>query len=416
MFDCTIIGGGIVGLATALSLSRKQPGLQILLLEKEDQLAQHQTGRNSGVIHSGIYYKPGSFKARFAKAGSRSMVEFCQQHQLKHDVCGKVIVACEEAELPLLDNLYKRGLENGLAITRLSPEQVREIEPNVRSIAGLKVPTTGIVSYRQVTQKYCDLFKAADGTVHLGSRVLAIRPQASGYHIESTTGDFETRFVINCTGLHSDRVTRLAGVDPKMRIVPFRGEYYELVPGKRHLVNTLIYPVPNPAFPFLGVHFTRMIDGSVHAGPNAVLAFKREGYFKTDFNLRDTLGTLTYPAFWQLARKHWDEGYKEIHRSLSKAAFVRSLQRLIPAVQSEDLVPCAAGVRAQALGDDGKLIDDFHIISGPNSLHVCNAPSPAATASLEIGKYISEQVPVLARTGVPASTNAPDGVIRRPLE
>jgi (S)-2-hydroxyglutarate dehydrogenase len=405
-FDCTIIGGGIVGLATAFILGRKQPGLRILLLEKEKALAQHQTGRNSGVIHSGIYYKPGSFKAKFATSGSNSMVEFCQEHGLKHDVCGKVIVACEEAELPLLENLYQRGLQNGLTLSRLTPEQVREIEPNVRSIAGIKVPTTGIVSYRRVSEKYCELVRAQGGTVQLGNRVLGLRSTSSGYSIEATSGSFESRFIINCAGLHSDRVARMTALDPKMRIVPFRGEYYELVPEKRHLVNTLIYPVPNPAFPFLGVHFTKMIDGSVHAGPNAVLAFKREGYYKTDFNLRDTVETLTYPAFWSLAKKHWDEGYKEIHRSFSKAAFVRSLQRLIPAVQSEDLVPCAAGVRAQALGTDGKLIDDFHIITGPNSLHVCNAPSPAATASLEIGKYVAAQVPDLQPLSVSASQPA----------
>jgi (S)-2-hydroxyglutarate dehydrogenase len=396
-FDCTIVGGGIVGLATALMLSEKQPGIKILLLEKEDSLAQHQTGRNSGVIHSGIYYKPGSFKARFAKAGAQSMVEFCREHGLIHQVCGKVIVACEEKELPLLENLYQRGLQNGLQIERLTPEQVGEIEPNVRCLAGLRVPTTGIVSYRQVSEKYRALVEARGASVRLGTRVLEIIPRSGGFSVETADGSFQTRFLVNCAGLHSDRVARLAGTDPKMRIVPFRGEYYELVPEKRHLVKTLIYPVPNPDFPFLGVHFTKMIDGSVHAGPNAVLAMKREGYFKSDFSLRDSIDTLTYGAFWKLAGKHWDEGWKEIYRSFSKAAFVRSLQRLIPSVQAEHLVPCAAGVRAQALGIDGKLIDDFHIVPGENTLSVCNAPSPAATASLEIGKYIAEKVPVLSK-------------------
>jgi (S)-2-hydroxyglutarate dehydrogenase len=394
-FDCTIVGGGIVGLATALMLSKKQPGIKILLLEKEDSLAQHQTGRNSGVIHSGIYYKPGSFKARFAKAGAQSMVEFCREHGLNHQVCGKVIVACEEKELPLLENLYQRGLQNGLQIDRLTSEQVREIEPNVRCLAGLRVPTTGIVSYRKVSEKYRELAETRGASIRLGTRVLEIISRWGGFAVETSDGSFETRFLVNCAGLHSDRVARLGGTDPKMRIVPFRGEYYELVPEKRHLVNTLIYPVPNPDFPFLGVHFTKMIDGSVHAGPNAVLAMKREGYFKTDFSLRDSVETLTYGAFWKLAGKHWDEGWKEIYRSFSKAAFVRSLQRLIPEVQSEDLVPCAAGVRAQALGEDGKLIDDFHIVEGENSLNVCNAPSPAATASIEIGRYIAEKIPVL---------------------
>jgi (S)-2-hydroxyglutarate dehydrogenase len=404
MFDCTIIGGGVVGLATAYSLSRAQPGLKVLLLEKEEQLAQHQTGRNSGVIHSGIYYKPGSFKARFAKAGSQSMVEFCREYGLKHNVCGKVIVACDEAELPLLENLYQRGLQNGLSVTRLTAEEVRDIEPHVQCLAGLRVPSTGIVSYREVSKKLSTLFLEQGGEIQLDSRVLEIRKSHSIHHIDATTGSYESRFIVNCAGLHSDRVARMDGTDPKMRIVPFRGEYYELVPEKRHMVNTLIYPVPNPDFPFLGVHFTKMIDGSVHAGPNAVLALKREGYFKKDINLRDSYETLTFPAFWKLARKHWDEGYKEIHRSLSKAAFVRSLQRLIPGVQTQDLVPCAAGVRAQALGDDGKLIDDFHIISTPDSMHVCNAPSPAATASLEIGRYIAERIPTFRREMASAQT------------
>ncbi|HVK59557.1 MAG TPA: L-2-hydroxyglutarate oxidase [Candidatus Kapabacteria bacterium] len=396
MFDCTIIGGGIVGLATAYSLTRAQPGIKVLLLEKEEKLAQHQTGRNSGVIHSGIYYKPGSFKARFAKAGSHSMVDFCREHGLKHDVCGKVIVACDPTELPLLENLYQRGQQNGLNISRLTAEQVREIEPHVSCIAGLRVPTTGIVSYREVSKTLAKLFQEQGGTLETGVRVVELQSSDRAHYIGTTTGSYESRFLINCAGLHSDRVTRMGGTDPKMRIVPFRGEYYELVPEKRHLVKTLIYPVPNPEFPFLGVHFTKMIDGSVHAGPNAVLALKREGYFKTDFNIRDSIETLTYGAFWNLARRHWGEGWKEIHRSFSKAAFVRSLQRLIPAVQSDDLVPCAAGVRAQALGDDGKLIDDFHIIDGRNSLNVCNAPSPAATACLEIGKHIAEKVPHLS--------------------
>ncbi|HEX7860402.1 MAG TPA: L-2-hydroxyglutarate oxidase [Verrucomicrobiae bacterium] len=396
MFDCTIIGGGIVGLATAYSLTRAQPGIKVLLLEKEEQLAQHQTGRNSGVIHSGIYYKPGSFKARFAKAGSQSMVEFCREHGLKYDVCGKVIVACDQAELPLLENLYQRGLQNGLNITRLTAEQVREIEPRVACIAGLRVPATGIVSYRQVSAKVAELFREEGGTLEMGERVVELERRGNTHHVETNRAAYTSRFVINCAGLYSDRVARMSGTDPKMRIVPFRGEYYELVAEKRYLVKTLIYPVPNPEFPFLGVHFTKMIDGSVHAGPNAVLALKREGYFKTNFSLRDSIETLTYGAFWKLAGRHWDEGWKEIHRSFSKAAFVRSLQRLIPEVRSEDLVPCSAGVRAQALGDDGKLIDDFHIIAGEHSLNVCNAPSPAATASLEIGRYIAEQVPSLA--------------------
>ena len=394
-FDCTIIGGGIVGLSTALILGRRQPGLSILLLEKEPDLALHQTGRNSGVIHSGIYYKPGSFKAKFAREGSRTMVEFCQKHGLDHDICGKVIVATEQAELPLLEKLLQRGLENGLNVSRLSAEQVKEIEPHVRCLAGIKVPTTGIVNYRSVALKYAELIKEQGGRVQMGARVERIVQSPHEVAIETNQGAFQTRFFINCAGLHSDRVARMAQADPRAKIVPFRGEYYELVPSAHHLVKGLIYPVPNPDFPFLGVHFTRMIGGGVHAGPNAVLAFKREGYHKTDFSLRDFSETMTYSGFWKLARKNLGEGLMEIRRSLSKALFVKSLQRLIPEVTSADLVASHAGVRAQALLPDGQLVDDFLIIKGDKSLHVCNAPSPAATASLEIGKAIADQVPNL---------------------
>jgi L-2-hydroxyglutarate oxidase len=397
-YDCAIIGGGIVGLATAFTLSRRQPGCSILLLEKEAELAKHQTGRNSGVIHSGIYYKPGSFKAKFAREGSASMVRFCQEHGIPHEVCGKVIVATEPRELPLLENLFQRGLQNGLDVARLSPEQVREIEPHVRCLAGIKVPSTGIVDYSQVCRKYAELFRALNGTLRTKVKVQALRKSGGAHVLETNEGDFEARFLINCAGLHSDRTARLDGLDPGAKIVPFRGEYYELVPEKRYLVKTLIYPVPNPDFPFLGVHFTKMIDGSVHAGPNAVLAFKREGYHKTDFNLRDFLETMGYGGFWKLARRHLGEGLMEIRRSLSNAAFVRSLQRLIPEVQPADVVPAHAGVRAQALMPDGKMVDDFLILKGTNSVHVCNAPSPAATASLEIGTAVVEQIPSLSRS------------------
>lgn len=382
-----------MGLSTAMILGNRCPEARLLVLEKESACAQHQTGRNSGVIHSGIYYKPGSFKARFAREGRLSMVEFCREHGVAHEVCGKVIVATEEAELPLLENLYRRGLENQLHVRKIASEEVKEIEPHVRCLAGIHVPTTGIVSYKEVCRKYEELIQARGGEVKLGTRVERIVENNGQKVLETTRGDFATRFLINCGGLHSDRVARLGGADPGARIVPFRGEYYELTPKKRCLVKTLIYPVPNPDFPFLGVHFTRMIDGSVHAGPNAVLAFKREGYHKTDFNLRDFAETMTYAGFWKLAARHLGEGLGEIHRSLSKAAFVRSLQRLIPEVQANDLVPCHAGVRAQALADDGKLVDDFLIVRGRDSLHVCNAPSPAATASLEIGKAIVAQLP-----------------------
>ncbi len=393
MYDFAIIGGGIVGLSSAMALGKRYPSARILVLEKESQWAFHQTGNNSGVIHSGIYYKPGSFKAKFCRAGSRSMVEFCEEHGIAHEVCGKVIVATEANQLPLLENLYNRGLENGLQVKKISIEQVKEIEPHVRCIAGLQVSTTGIANYKQVCQKYAEIIEIQGGGLRLNTKVERIAASGKNQVLETNKGKFEARFVINCAGLHSDRVAKLGQVDPQAKIVPFRGEYYELIPEKRYLVKTLIYPVPNPEFPFLGVHFTRMIDGSVHAGPNAVLSFKREGYKKTDFDLGDFAEVMTYPGFWKLAAKHADEGIQEMIRSFSKAAFVRSLQKLIPEVQAEDLVPCHAGVRAQALMKDGKLVDDFLIVEGQNSIHVCNAPSPAATSSLEIGKAIVARIP-----------------------
>jgi L-2-hydroxyglutarate oxidase len=393
MYDFAIIGGGIVGLASGMALGKRYPNARILVLEKESNWAYHQTGNNSGVIHSGIYYKPGSFKAKFCRDGSRSMVEFCQQYGIDYEVCGKVIVATEVGQLPLLENLYKRGLDNGLNVTKISAEEVREIEPHVSCLAGIRVPTTGIVNYKQVCQKYADLIKSQGGDLRLNTKVEKISQTSTGIVLETNNGTFETRFVINCAGLHSDRIAKLGQVDPQAKIVPFRGEYYELIPEKRYLVKTLIYPVPNPAFPFLGVHFTRMIDGSVHAGPNAVLSLKREGYKKTDFDLRDFTEVMTFPGFWKLAGKHANEGIQEIIRSFSKAAFVRSLQKLIPEVKAEDLVPTHAGVRAQALMSDGKLVDDFLIVKGKNATHVCNAPSPAATSSLEIGKAIASAIP-----------------------
>ena len=392
-YDYAVIGGGIVGLSTAMQLAQQYPHARILMLEKEASPAQHQTGRNSGVIHSGIYYKPGSYKARFAKAGSSSMVAFCREHGIPHEVCGKVIVATREEELQGLDKLFQRGQQNGLAVRKISPEELKEIEPHVRCVGGILVPTTGITNYRKVSQTYLELFLERGGEMMFENEVRQITHRGPTHFIETTKGEYEAKFLINCAGLYSDRVTRLAGQDPGVKIVPFRGEYYELAPNQRHLVKTLIYPVPNPDFPFLGVHFTKMIDGSVHCGPNAVLAFKREGYKKTDFDLRDFCETMSYGGFWRLARKNFGEGMKEIYRSISKAAFVRSLQQLIPEVQAADLVPCEAGVRAQALLNDGGLVDDFLIIRGQNALHVCNAPSPAATASLEIGKAVVAQIP-----------------------
>jgi L-2-hydroxyglutarate oxidase len=321
------------------------------------------------------------------------MVEFCQEHGIDHEVCGKVIVATDEKELPRLENLYKRGFENGIDVKRITPEEVKEIEPHVTCVGGIFVSSTGIVNYKQVCLKYAEIIKQQGGELRLNTKVEKIVTSGNHQVLETNTGTFETRFVINCAGLHSDRVAKMGKADPKAKIVPFRGEYYELTPEKRYLVKGLIYPVPNPDFPFLGVHFTRMIDSSVHAGPNAVLSLKREGYKKTDFNLRDFAEVMTYPGFWKLAAKHADEGIQEIIRSFSKAAFTRSLQKLIPEVQQEDLVPTHAGVRAQALMNDGKLVDDFLIVQGQNSVHVCNAPSPAATSSIEIGKAIVAQIP-----------------------
>jgi L-2-hydroxyglutarate oxidase len=391
-YDYAVIGGGIIGLSTAMHLGQRYPEARILMLEKEGSPAQHQTGRNSGVIHSGIYYNPGSYKARFARAGSSSMVEFCRKNGVPYEVCGKVIVATQEKELPGLDNLFQRGQQNGLPVRKISPQEVNEIEPHVRCLAGIHVPITGITDYIKVSRKYLELFQRQGGEAKFENEVRRITDRGRTHLIETTAGEYETRFLVNCAGLHSDRITRLAGGEPGAKIIPFRGEYYELTPNKRHLVKTLIYPASNPAFPFLGVHFTRMIDGSVHAGPNAVLAFKREGYKKTDFDLRDFCETVSYRGFWRLARKNFGEGMKELHRSISKSAFVRCLQKLIPEIQSADLVQCKAGVRAQALLNDGNLVDDFLIIRGHNAIHVCNAPSPAATASLEIARAIVAQV------------------------
>ena len=393
MYDFAVIGGGIVGLSTAMTLGQQYPNAKILVLEKESRWAFHQTGNNSGVIHSGIYYKPGSYKAKFCRDGAQSMVDFCRSHNIPHEICGKVIIATQEKELPQLETLYQRGLENGLEVARLTKEEVLEYEPHVDCIAGVRVVSTGIADYKQVCQKYAELAGAQGADLRLNTRVNRMVETAAGRVLETNQGRFEAKYVINCAGLQSDRVAKMGNVDPQAKIIPFRGEYYELTPAKRHLVKGLIYPVPNPDFPFLGVHFTRMIDGSVHAGPNAVLSLKREGYKKTDFDLRDFVEVMTFPGFWKLAAKNADEGIQEIIRSFSKAAFVRSLQRLIPEVQMEDVVPTHAGVRAQALMNDGKLVDDFLIIDGKNSMHVCNAPSPAATSSLEIGKAIVDRIP-----------------------
>jgi L-2-hydroxyglutarate oxidase len=392
MYDFIVIGGGIVGLATARNLLQSYPRAKLLILDKESHWAFHQTSNNSGVIHSGIYYKPGSFKAKFCREGNISMTEFCNKYNISHEICGKVIVATKPQELSLLEDLYQRGLANGLKVEKISAEEVKEVEPHVSCIAGLRVFSTGIVSYRQVCQKLVDMIRDDGGELLLKANVTQIKDISEGKEIDTSQGAFTTRMLINCGGLQSDRLAKLGNVDPQVQIIPFRGEYYELKPEKRYLVKTLIYPVPNPNFPFLGVHFTKMIDGSVHAGPNAVLSLKREGYHKTDFDMRDAAEIFSYPGFWKLASKYSKDGIQEIIRSFSKAAFVRSLRQLIPEVTADDLVPTHAGVRAQALKPNGELVEDFLIIKDQKSIHVCNAPSPAATSSLEIGKAIVQEL------------------------
>jgi L-2-hydroxyglutarate oxidase len=392
-FDCIIIGGGIVGLSVAWTILKRKPNARIAVLEKEDGWARHQTGRNSGVIHSGIYYQPGSLKAKLCREGNRRMVEFCQQYGIRYEACGKVIVATKPSEIPLMERLLERGIANGLAARRLTAAQVLELEPHVRCLAGIHVPSTGIVDYACVSRKLAELVASRGGDLRLGTKVLGFRPNGKKVLLETSTDPLSARWIINCAGLHSDRVAKMAGAKPEARIVPFRGEYYELKPESRRLVRNLIYPVPDPSFPFLGVHFTRMIDGSVHAGPNAVLSLKREGYKRTSFDVRDCIDTISYGGFWRLAAKHAKSGLEEFHRSFSVKAFVRSLRRLIPEISASDLVPGGAGVRAQALRPDGSLVDDFLIIQDSSTIHVCNAPSPAATASLEIGRIIAEKIP-----------------------
>ncbi|MFD0828602.1 L-2-hydroxyglutarate oxidase [Neobacillus sp. M.A.Huq-85] len=393
MFDFAIIGGGIVGLSTGMAIYQRFPDAKVVVIEKESAVAQHQTGHNSGVIHSGIYYKPGSFKARFARQGSQSMREFCEIHGIDHDICGKVIVATKQEEIPLLENLHKRGLENGLSIQRIGSDELKEIEPHVRGVGAIRVPMAGIVNYRQVSEKFAEIIVANGGEIQLNTKVEKIHEESDQVSIETSRGTIKANMVINCAGLHSDRVAEAAGYKTDMKIVPFRGEYFKLKPEKRYLVKHLIYPVPNPKFPFLGVHFTRMISGEVDAGPNAVLSFKREGYKKTDFNAKDLAEVLSYGGFWKLAGKFMKEGIEEYVRSFSKKQFTKSLQELIPEIQEDDLIPAPAGVRAQALKYDGNMVDDFNIIMGKRSIHVCNAPSPAATASIEIGKEIVRRIP-----------------------
>jgi len=392
MYNYIIIGGGIVGLATAYALTKAHPESSILILEKESEPASHQTGRNSGVIHSGVYYKPGSKKAELTTRGRDRMMKFCQQFGIIYEQCGKVIVATDEKELHYLDTLAERGKKNGLKVRKISKDELNEIEPHVNGIAALQVPEAGIVNYKEVSETLVDLLKHSGLDILFEQYVTSITSGETKCKVKTSKSTFESGYVINCAGLHSDILATKAGAKLQHRIIPFRGEYYELVKERRDLVKNLIYPVPNPSFPFLGVHFTRMIDGSIHAGPNAVFSFKREGYSKFSFNLSDTWKSLSFPGFWKLVGQHWEEGFSELYRSLSKAEFVKSLQKLIPEVRSEDLIPSPSGVRAQALNPDGTLVDDFLIKYNGRSIHVCNAPSPAATASLEIGDKIAEYV------------------------
>lgn len=389
----TIVGGGIIGLATAYRITQERPDADVTVVEKEPQVGAHQTGHNSGVIHAGVYYRPGSLKARMCVAGNRSMVDFCTEHDIPVEVCGKLIVATEPEELPRLHALHERARANGLDTTLVTGARAREYEPHVAALEALHVPSTGIVDFGAVCRKLAELLEKAGATVQLGTRVTGIRQVRDGTVVRTTTGDLTTDVLVGCAGLHADRVARFARAVPPARIIPFRGEYYELRPDRRDLVRGLIYPVPDPQFPFLGVHFTRMIDGSVHAGPNAVLALAREGYSWRHIRLRDLAEVAAYPGLWRLARRHLRYGLTEVRRSLSLPMFVHSLARLVPDVTAEDLVRAEAGVRAQAIAPTGDLIDDFLIVARDRQVHVINAPSPAATSSLEIAGHIVAQLP-----------------------
>ena len=388
--DVAIVGGGIVGLATAHSLLQQRPGSRVLLLEKEPRLAAHQTGRNSGVIHSGVYYAPGSAKATMAKRGAEAMYAFAREYGIAVEQCGKAIVATSEGELEALARLERRAADNGLEAQRLTAAELREREPHVTAVAALWLPATGIIDYVAVCDTLRTLVVEAGGLVRTGAQVVGINEAAREVSVVCGDGtEVRALALVNCAGLHCDRIARLAGLAPEVQILPFRGEYFELTPQRRYLVKGLVYPVPDPAYPFLGVHLTRGVHGGVHAGPNAVLALAREGYRRSDASARDLKQTLAYPGFWRFARKHWRMGATEYHRSLSRAAFVAALQKLVPEIQRADLEAAPAGVRAQAVRRDGRLVDDFLFADSPRSVHVLNAPSPAATASLPIGQEVA---------------------------
>lgn len=388
--DVIIVGGGIVGLATALKLLHTNPTLKVLVIEKEKEVAKHQTGNNSGVIHSGLYYKPGTLKAKNCIHGYKLLIDFCQQHGVPFDLCGKIVVATDEKELPLLKNLYDRGEQNGLkGFKMLKAEELKEFEPHVKGLGGFFVPQTGIVDYKIVAEKYAEQIRKCGGQIILGEKVINIVPEAKNVSVETDQSTYRAGILINCAGLYSDKVARLSSNNINVKIIPFRGEYFKLKKDKEYLVKNLIYPVPDPNFPFLGVHFTRMMKGGVEAGPNAVLAFSREGYRKSDINLKELAETLAWPGFQKVAGKYWKTGLGEMYRSFSKGAFTKALQKLIPEIRKSDLVEGGAGVRAQACDKTGGLVDDFLIFEEKQVINVCNAPSPAATSSLSIGESIA---------------------------
>jgi (S)-2-hydroxyglutarate dehydrogenase len=389
IYDVAIIGGGIVGTATAMSL--QELGFKsVIVLEAEDKLAAHQTGNNSGVIHSGLYYKPGSLKAKNCVEGRELMYKFCEQYNINHARYGKLVVAIKPEEVPLLQNLEERGKANGLkGIKRLTSEELKEYEPHVAGLAGLFIPETGIVDYNQVTEIYAKMILENGGEVKTNHKFLALAKENDILIIATIAGEFRTKFLVNCAGLYSDKVAKICGVNPGLQIIPFRGEYYKLREEKEYLVKNLIYPVPDTRFPFLGVHFTRMIKGGVEAGPNAVLAFKREGYSHKDFSPTEVLEMAAYSGFWKMAGKYYKMGIGEFYRSLNKNAFVKALQKLVPEIEHNDLTQGGAGVRAQAVDPNGNLVDDFRIVEAEKMIHVLNAPSPAATASISIGKTIA---------------------------
>jgi len=393
MFDICIIGGGIVGLATAYQLSKKHPKLKLAVLEKETSLAKHQTGHNSGVLHTGIYYKPGSLKAINCRNGKKAMEQFCKEQGIEHELCGKIIVALNDEEIPRMQNIFQRGQENGVNCKIISREEMLEIEPHVAGVQAIHVPECGIVNYKQVCLRLGEIIQEKEeNKIFLGQQVTKIRNMATSLVVETDKQQIECKHLINCGGLHSDKLTKLGGQPPPAKIIPFKGEYFELKEDAKHLCKNLIYPVPDPAFPFLGVHFTRMIDGTVECGPNAVLAFGREAYGKFDLNLKDLLESITYLGFQKMAIKHWKMGWGEMWRSYNKGAFVKALRRLIPEIEAKNLLPAPAGIRAQAVSPRGALVDDFLIESNDRIINVCNAPSPAATASLNIGSTIMAQL------------------------